>query len=125
MAKLPRPMCWRTIEVESLFMEGRGDEALVKTKAFLRQGVSTGPFLALVASLLETDAERLNTPRKRFMKHWIKIGRAYDQLLSQGLNGEQALERLQEGGMPGQAAGYEKRSLQRVIKAWKAGNAVE
>jgi uncharacterized protein YoaH (UPF0181 family) len=120
MAKLPDAVCWRTVEVRCLFQEGQKEEALEKTRAYLREGVSTPPFLAFVADLLEADPQRLNTPRKQFLRSWIEIGEAYEELRAQGLNREQAIERLMERGQPAANAMHGKRNVERIIRAFEA-----
>lgn len=114
MAKLPKVECWRTVEVRGLFQEGRNFEALEKTRAYLREGVSTRSFLAFVADLLDADPNRLNKPKKQFMQAMIEIGKAYEELREQGLNRKQAIERLVERGQP--AHMHSERTVERIIK---------
>jgi hypothetical protein len=120
MAKLPDAICWRTVEVRSLFQEGRKEEAIEKTRAYLREGIATRSFLAFVADLLEVDPQRLNRPKKQFMRSWIEIGEAYEEFRTHGLNREQAIDRLMERGQPAAEAKYGKRSIERIIEAYEA-----
>ena len=125
MAKLPKVECWRTVEVRGLFQEGRNDEALEKTRVYLRGGVSTRSFLTFVAELLEADPDRLNKPKKKFMRGLFEIGSAYEELRAQGLNREEAIERLGQRGQPAASANHGKRNVERIIKAYETALELE
>ncbi|NRP70591.1 hypothetical protein ILFOPFJJ_01472 [Ensifer psoraleae] len=122
MAKIGHIYCPKTADLRAKMHDGRDLEALRETRALLREGFASRPFLRFVADLLAPKPKDRGQP-KRPPARWLDIGERYDQVYGDKREREHDPTKLSHQEALAALAkefGVHENTIARAVKIYKA-----